>query len=742
MNNQPPIQNQTGYFDKKSKVVTAVSALLLVTFLICLAAYVTIFDVFKPEPKVEIVAQNNFTKTLHVVTDIDYEPYSYVDANGSYSGLDVEMINEIANRLQMNLDLKLMSWTDAKKAFRDGKADIIMNMESDLISNNSNFIATLPTTEKQYVVYGKREITSVAELYGRRIASLHRMSGLGLDDEIAYIDSYHKIFEELKSGEYEFAICPIQVGNTFLERFKLDDVFPSYAVLHVYGTLALHPEDTMLRVRVNAVLIQMQQEGVLAELDQKWISHRYENMTLTQMVKNRPWLVTLITFAVFFLLLLLIYIFLQYRNSKTQKAYTIRLQENLETINSQQEELKKQQVELIAAKTRAEEGSKAKSQFLSNMSHDIRTPMNAIIGYINLAKNKNITLDEVKDFLKKIETSSNHLLALINDVLEMSRIESGKMELEPIDTDLVTTLDEVRDMFATQMEGKEINFTVDTSQVKDSYVLCDKNRLNRVLLNLLSNAYKFTPKGGKISVKLLQIGDAVDKVAEYELRVKDSGIGMTPEFAAKVFEAFEREKNSTVSGIQGTGLGMAITKSIVDMMGGNIEVITAPNQGTEFVINVKFTLSDNVPEKIAAQDNSTADEINFEGMRLLLVDDIEVNREIATMILEMSGFIVDTAENGKEAVDKIAASKAGDYAVVLMDIQMPIMDGYAAARAIRELEDKDLAKIPIIAMTANAFSEDVQTAKDAGMDAHIAKPIDVNQMIETLTQCVIRNDLS
>ena len=739
MNNQPPIQNQTGYFDKKSKVVTAVSTLLLLTLLICLAAYVTIFDVFKPEPKVEIIAQNNFDKTLHVVTDIDYEPYSYIDANGNSSGLDVEMMNEIANRMQMNLDLKLMNGSDARQAFREGKADILMHIDSDLISNNSNFIATLPTTEKQYVVYGNREISSVAELYGRRIASLHRMSGLGLDDEIAYIDSYNKIFEELKSGEYEFAICPIQVGNAFVERFQLEDVFPSYAVLHVYGTLALHPEDTMLRVRVNAVLIQMQQEGLLAELDEKWISHRYENMTLGQMVKNRPWLVNLIAFAVFFLMLLLIYIFLQYRNSKTQKAYTIRLQENLETINSQQEELKKQQAELIAAKTRAEEGSKAKSQFLSNMSHDIRTPMNAIIGYINLSKNKNITLDEVKDFLRKIESSSNHLLALINDVLEMSRIESGKMELEPIDTDLVKTLDEVRDMFATQMEGKEINFTVDTSQVKDSYVLCDKNRFNRVLLNLLSNAYKFTPKGGKISVKLAQIGDAVDKVAEYELRVKDSGIGMTAEFAAKVFEAFEREKNSTVSGIQGTGLGMAITKSIVDMMGGNIEVITAPNQGTEFVINVKFTLSDNVPEKNSAQDNSTVDEIDFEGMRLLLVDDIEVNREIATMILEMAGFVVDTAENGKQAVEKVAASKAGDYAVVLMDIQMPIMDGYAASRAIRELEDKELAKIPIIAMTANAFSEDVQNAKDAGMDAHIAKPIDVAQMMETLKQCVIRN---
>ncbi len=736
-----PNENSEIYSDKKSNPLPTIILVPVVIVFLCSLAYMNVFDVFKDPPKVEIKAQNKFKKTLRVVTDIDYAPYSYVDENGTYQGLDVEMMNEIANRLRMNLDLKLKDWVIANKIFEDGEADIIMNMESDVMVNNSKFIASLPTTEKQYVVYGKSSISTVAELYGRRVASLHRMSGLGLDDEITYIQSYQRIFEDLKNGEYEFAICPIQVGQTFLDRNGLDDFFPSYAVQHVYGILAMHPQDTMLRVKVNAALIQMQQEGRLAELDRKWITQRYENMTLAEMIENRPWLVAANAFALCVLIILITYILLQNRNSNIQRSYTRRLQENLETINSQQEELKKQQVELIAAKNRAEEGSKAKSQFLSNMSHDIRTPMNAIVGYVNLAQRENTTLDEVHDFLNKIESSSQHLLALINDVLEMSRIESGKMELEPIDTNLKTTLDEVRDMFATQMQGKDITFTVDTSGVKNPYVLCDKNRLNRVLLNLLSNAYKFTPKGGKISVTLTQINevpkDKVDEnsVGEYELRVKDSGIGMTPEFAAKVFEAFEREKNTTVSGIQGTGLGMAITKSIVDMMGGDIKVITAPKQGTEFVINVSFKLT---ATHIEETDESTSEgqELNFEGMRLLLVDDIEVNREIAVMILEMAGFVVDTAENGKEAVEKVAASKAGDYAAVLMDIQMPVMNGYEAARAIRELDDKDIAKVPIIAMTANAFSEDVQAARDAGMNDHIAKPLDVPKMMETLKKII------
>ena len=720
---------------KKNPLVTAAIAVPIILVIVFTGIYFNLSGIFRDVPKVETQPYNTFNKTLHVVTDRDYSPYSYVDENGNYQGYDVELINEIANRLQMNLDLVLMDWNDANKIFLGGGADIIMNMESDLIINNPQIIATLPTTEKQYVVYGRKEISSVAELYGRRVASLHRMPGLGLDDEISYVHSYQRIFEGLKTGEYEFAICPIQVGGAFLEKFDLDDVFPSYAVQHVYGTLAMHPEDTQLRVRVNAVLIQMQQEGRLEALTKKWIINRYENITLEEMVTSRPWLIALILSSALFVILLIGYTFLQVNYARSQEAYTQQLQENYETIKLQGEELKLQQKELIAAKERAEEGSRAKSQFLSNMSHDIRTPMNAIVGYLNLAKDLHKTCDacplrkaepcpdniteRMYDFLKKIDASSQHLLALINDVLEMSRIESGKMELELEEMSIVTALNEVHDMFATQMKGKNISFSVDTSDVRDKFVVCDKNRLNRVLLNLLSNAYKFTPADGKITVTLNQIGDAHDGSADYELHVKDSGIGMTPEFAAKVFEAFERERTSTVSKIQGTGLGMAITKSIVDLMNGEIKVITAPGEGTEFVINVAFKLSTELHEE-TVEEAVNAAQVDFTDVKLLLVDDIEVNREIAKMLLESEGFIVDTASDGKDAVEKVAAAKVGDYDAVLMDIQMPIMNGYEAAKKIRALDDKELAKIPIIAMTANAFSEDVKAALDAGMNAHIA----------------------
>ena len=701
-------------------------------------------------PKVEVHALNTFDKTLHVVTDVDYAPYSYTDEAENYYGLDVEMMNEIANRLEMNLDLQLLDWVEANKRFRDGNVDIIMNMESDSIINDPDVIATLPTTEKQYVVYGKNSISSVAELYGRRVASLHRVPGLGLDDEITYVDSYEVIFEALKRGEYEFAICPIQVGNAFLEKLHINDVHPSYAVTHVYGTLAMHPEDTMLRVKINAILIQMQQEGRLDELNRKWIRQRYENITLSEMVESRPWLVAGIAIAILTVLLLFLYILVQYRNSKIQEAYTRRLQENFETINDQQDKLKQQQEELIAAKTRAEESSKAKTKFLFNMSHDIRTPMNAIIGYVDLAGKLRANCDtctrpkcpdgipnKMAEFLGKIDASSQHLLALINDILEMGRIESGKMELEFVNTDLKKTFEEVSDMFSTQMQTKSIDFKVDISEIKNRYVICDKNRLDRVLLNLLSNAYKFTPKDGKITVKLSQLNEGEDGHGEYELRVKDNGIGMSAEFAAKIFESFTRERTSTVSGIQGTGLGMAITKSIVDLMGGTISVITAPNKGTEFIINLNFELQSESEIEKEETDNPLADsksEIDFSKKKLLLVDDIEVNREIAAMMLTQFGFNVETAVNGQEAVDKISASNVGDYDVVLMDIQMPVMDGYQAARTIRKLDNPQLANIPIIAMTANAFSEDIQAAKDAGMNDHIAKPIDVNKMIETITK--------
>ena len=382
-------------------------------------------------------------------------------------------------------------------------------------------------------------------------------------------------------------------------------------------------------------------------------------------------------------------------------------------------------------KVQAERSNKAKSTFLSNMSHDIRTPMNAIIGYTNLIKKEHDLSPTTRDYLDKIEASNNHLLSLINDILDMSRIESGKMELDPQPSNLVKAINEVYDLFATQMKTKGLTFAVNVEHVMNKNVMCDTPRLNRVLLNLISNAFKFTPEGGSVTVTLKQVGGN-ENTGNYELRVKDTGMGMTPEFAKKVFAAYERDR--TVSNIQGTGLGMSITKSIVELMGGTIDVETELGKGTEFIVRVSFPLVDEPAEDDAAQDVEQKREIDFTKVKLLLVEDNEVNREIASLILTEFGFGLDTAENGKIAVEKVAASKPGDFDAVLMDVQMPVMNGYEATKKIRELPDPKLANIPIIAMTANAFTEDIQAAKDAGMNSHIAKPLDIQKMMETLTE--------
>ena len=390
-------------------------------------------------------------------------------------------------------------------------------------------------------------------------------------------------------------------------------------------------------------------------------------------------------------------------------------------------------------KIHAVESSLAKSQFLFNMSHDIRTPMNAIIGYTNLAR-KGEASDEVKSYLDKIENSSQHLLALINDILEMSRIENGRMELEFVPVDLCAVFEGMRELFSEQMKEKNIDFSVHTKQIEDRYVWCDRKNLNRVLLNLLSNACKFTPEGGSVSASIWQSGARDNGYGTYEIRIQDSGIGMSKEFAERMFNAFERERTSTVSGIEGTGLGLSITKSIVDMMGGTIEVMTAPGSGTEIVIRLKFQLAqeDEVPDSEKLRDGSAPveeapePEVDFSTKRLLLVEDNQINMEIANMILTQAGFTVETAENGKVAVEKVEASEPGYYDAVLMDIQMPVMDGYEATRKIRSLDNEVLAGIPVIAMTANAFKEDIEAAAEAGMQGHIAKPVDVGLLMKTL----------
>ncbi|MCR5692268.1 MAG: response regulator [Eubacterium sp.] len=386
------------------------------------------------------------------------------------------------------------------------------------------------------------------------------------------------------------------------------------------------------------------------------------------------------------------------------------------------------------AKREAEEANQAKSEFLSNMSHDIRTPMNAIVGMTAIAMFHIEDRDQVEDSLKKIKISSNHLLGLINDILDMSKIESGKFSIHPEPMSLGELTEGICSIIRPQTEERDQVFDLDLHDITSDWVMCDSVRLNQVLLNLLSNALKFTPEEGKISLEIYQ--EESKKGSGFHrlhLEVADNGMGMTEEFVQKIFTAFEREDSQRVRKTQGTGLGMAITKYIVDAMGGEISVESQPGEGSHF--HVILDLEDGQETHKAPEVSQVADleeQADLAGKRVLLAEDYEINAEIVTAILEDEGLVVDHAENGLLARDLFAKSKEHEYDFVLMDLRMPEMNGFEATREIRQMKREDAAKVPIIAMTADAFEEDVKKCLEAGMNAHLSKPIDIDLLFATL----------
>ena len=383
--------------------------------------------------------------------------------------------------------------------------------------------------------------------------------------------------------------------------------------------------------------------------------------------------------------------------------------------------------------------------------------MNAISGFTTLAIRSMDQKEKVRDYLAKIQVSGDHLMSLINDVLDMSRIESGRIHLEESEVKLPEVLSELETITSGHVQAKQLKLSVDAGEIANETVCCDKTRLNQILLNLLSNAIKFTPVGGRISVRLRQLpgtqeNKTVCGIAVYEFRVKDNGIGMSPEFIKKIFDPFERERTSTVSRVPGTGLGMSISKNLVEMMGGTIEVQSEQGKGTEFMVRIPMRVcsgekqADHCSGEMRMDHDfgrPSADRVeetfspmtagnDFFGRHVLLVEDNELNREIATAILRGYGFEVDTAENGAIAVEKVQSAAPDTYDIVLMDVLMPVMDGYEATRRIRALEDPTRAKIRILAMTANAFEEDRKAAFAAGMDGFLSKPIDIDELWKTL----------
>lgn len=392
--------------------------------------------------------------------------------------------------------------------------------------------------------------------------------------------------------------------------------------------------------------------------------------------------------------------------------------------------LEQKNIALQLAVQRETKANLAKREFLFNMSHDIRTPMNAIIGFTALAQTHIDDRGQVEDYLKKISVSSQHLLSLINDVLDMSRIESGKVTLEAKPVHLPELVHELRDIIQAVVSKKDLSLTLDTVGVENEDVIADPLRLEQILINVLANAVKFTPDGGQIGLWIVQKDTAPAGYADFEFHIKDNGIGMSEEFQKHIFEQFARERTSTVSKIQGTGLGMAITKSLVDMLGGRITVKSEQGKGSEFTISLRFPIGEAKTEQTppAAKASASA------GKKLLVVEDNELNLEIASTLLKEAGFAVDTAENGKIAVEKVEAASADRYDLILMDIQMPEMDGYEATRRIRALPDAKKAALPIVAMTANAFEDDRKNALRAGMNGHIAKPLDIPKLFQVLSE--------
>ncbi len=414
-------------------------------------------------------------------------------------------------------------------------------------------------------------------------------------------------------------------------------------------------------------------------------------------------------------------------NMKIAGVYNAYMNSQMEEVRRLNDELKQSREELSAALVGAEQANRAKTTFLNSMSHDIRTPMNAILGFTALAKTHIDDRERVEDYLDKISVSGEHLLLLINDVLDMSRIESGKIEIEEKPMNLLTLIDELKTIVQPSAAQKQLKLSVENDTLAHPFVRSDKLRLNQVLLNMLGNAIKFTPSGSSVRFIISEHPGAPEGFADYSFVVADTGVGMSKAFQKHIFEPFTRGEG--VGNIQGTGLGMSIAASIVGLMGGSIDVASEVDKGSTFVVRLRLPVCESAPEENPAQRTQKR---VLTAKHILLVEDNELNREIAQTILEEAGFSVETASDGAEAVARMEEAASGEFDLILMDVQMPRLNGYEATKRIRSMIDPHKAKIPIVAMTANAFEEDKRQALETGMNAHIAKPIEISKLMETL----------
>ena len=674
------------------------------------------------EEEKRIIAQYSKENPLHVLCDPTRYPYSYTE-NGEVKGILPDYFRKIADYAGLSYEFLVPATRDEYIAYQSNKDAVNISIDARLDTDNyaetKEWGLTAPYITMRMARVTRRDFDGKINV----VTTVNQTASTSIEDVLApgaeklMCSTRQEMMEAVRNGKADAAFVYYYMAQAFVNSDTTGTMTytpleqPTFSYRMVVSSTENHALAGILTKAMYAM-----PDNLVEDLATQYTTYKATNLTLADMIRLHP--VTAVAITVFISWMAVAMIIIVNR-LRTRRKLQLAAQQKAK--------------EMTVLAEQAQAASKAKSTFLSNMSHDIRTPMNAIIGFTNIALHQD-SVPEMHNCLKKIEESSDHLLSLLNDVLDISRIESGKVEFSPVPANITAVTDSVIEIVKGMILNRELNFEVHREPLQNPYVMTEPVRIREILVNILNNAVKFTKDGGTIR---FDAGNRPGADAQHIVicyRIKDTGIGMSEEFQKKLFDEFAQEENGVRTQYKGTGLGMPISKKYVELMGGTITVDSRKGVGTTFTVEIPMELTN--AEKVE-KTKPLAQHNDLKGIKVLLAEDNDLNAELATILLEDLGMTVTRAADGQEVVDLFAEHPAGTYDIILMDIMMPKMDGHQAAKAIRAMYAvrPDAEEIPIIALSANAFSEDVQASLDAGMNGHVSKPLNM----EEVTKVIERN---
>ena len=674
------------------------------------------------EEEKRIIAQYSKENPLHVLCDPTRYPYSYTE-NGEVKGILPDYFRKIADYAGLSYEFLVPATRDEYIAYQSNKDAVNISIDARLDTDNyaetKEWGLTAPYITMRMARVTRRDFDGKIHV----VTTVNQTASTSIEDVLApgaeklMCSTRQEMMEAVRNGKADAAFVYYYMAQAFVNSDTTGTM--TYTLLEQptfsYRMVVSSTENHALAGILTKAMYAMP-DNLVEDLATQYTTYKATNLTLADMIRLHP--VTAVAITVFISWMAVTMIIIVNR-LRTRRKLQLAAQQKAK--------------EMTVLAEQAQAASKAKSTFLSNMSHDIRTPMNAIIGFTNIALHQD-SVPEMHNCLKKIEESSDHLLSLLNDVLDISRIESGKVEFSPVPANITAVTDSVIEIVNGMILNRELNFEVHREPLQNPYVMTEPVRIREILVNILNNAVKFTKDGGTIR---FDAGNRPGADAQHIVicyRIKDTGIGMSEEFQKKIFDEFAQEENGVRTQYKGTGLGMPISKKYIELMGGTITVDSRKGVGTTFTVEIPMELTN--AEKVE-KTKPFVQHNDLKGIKVLLAEDNDLNAELATILLEDLGMTVTRAADGQEVVDLFAEHPAGTYDIILMDIMMPKMDGHQAAKAIRAMyaDRPDAEEIPIIALSANAFSEDVQASLDAGMNGHVSKPLNM----EEVTKVIERN---